>query len=71
MAEADPLRAPWRKSSRSGDQAGGCVEVANADGSVFLRDSRDPSGPVLGVPSEDWSAFLAALRDGAFDLPAF
>ncbi|MQA27493.1 MAG: DUF397 domain-containing protein [Micromonosporaceae bacterium] len=70
MAESDPLRATWRKSSRSSNQQS-CVEVAMTDGSVLLRDSQDRLGPVLGVPSEDWSAFLAALRDGAFDLPAF
>lgn len=35
----------WRKSSYSGSNGGNCVEVASALGA--LRDSKNPSGPVL------------------------
>lgn len=52
----------WRKSSFSGSQ-GECVEVArNIPGVVALRDSKDPTGPVLQVPASAWTAFLAGLR---------
>lgn len=35
----------WRKSSFSGSNGGDCVEVANTLSA--LRDSKNPSGPVL------------------------
>jgi hypothetical protein len=35
----------WRKSSFSGSNGGSCVEVAGSLRS--LRDSKNPSGPVL------------------------
>ena|ERR1017187_1082473 len=38
-------RAAWRKSTYSGDNGGGCVEVArNLPGVVAVRDSKDPQG---------------------------
>jgi hypothetical protein len=51
----------WRKSSRSGGNGGACVEVATLPDRVFVRDSKDPYGPVLAVPSVDWRAFLSTL----------
>ncbi|MFB7672845.1 DUF397 domain-containing protein [Kitasatospora purpeofusca] len=32
---------------------------------VPVRDSKDPSGPVLLFPSAAWSSFVSALRDGS------
>ena len=52
----------FRKSSYSGTNGGGCVEVAtNLPGQVFVRDSKDPQGPVLTVTSAQWRAFLTEL----------
>ena len=48
----------WRKSSASG--ASGCVEVAFVDGAVLVRDSKNPSGPVLQVAPSAWRHFTAA-----------
>ena len=47
--------AQWRKSRRSG-AGNACVEVAAlADGSRAIRDSKDPSGPVLTLnPTTPW-----------------
>lgn len=43
-------RAQWRKSSFSGDNGGGCVEVAsNLPGVVAVRDSKNRSGPALAL----------------------
>lgn len=54
-----PTPARWRKSSHSGDE-GACVEMAPLTGAVAVRDSKDPSGPVLVFPPHAWAAFTAA-----------
>jgi hypothetical protein len=56
----------WRKASYSG-QNGHCVEAAAADGTVYVRDSKDPHGPVLGFTREEWYAFLDGAKKGEFD----
>jgi hypothetical protein len=56
----------WRKSTRSG-AAGHCVEVASAAAAVFVRDSKDVSGPVLEFGCDGWREFIAGVRDGEFD----
>lgn len=61
---SDPF---WRKAAAS--EAGGCVEVALTDESVFVRDSKHPAEPVLQVSRSNWSAFLQALSHGELDTP--
>jgi hypothetical protein len=52
----------WRKASYSSNQ-GNCVEVAALpDGGRAVRDSKDPSGPVLTFSAGAWRAFLARAR---------
>ena len=52
----------WRKSSYSGNGAE-CVEVATGrPGTVAVRDSKDPHGPVLIVSRDEWASFTARLR---------
>ncbi|MGY4910805.1 DUF397 domain-containing protein [Micromonospora aurantiaca (nom. illeg.)] len=61
--------APWRKSTRS--QTSNCVEVAplgSGPATVALRDSKDPSGPVLLFDRAGWLGFLAGTKSGQFDL---
>ncbi|HUC25269.1 MAG TPA: DUF397 domain-containing protein [Streptosporangiaceae bacterium] len=59
----------WRKSSYSGSNGGGCVDVAdNLPGVVAVRDSKDPSGPVLAFGPDEWRAFTAAIKTGEYDL---
>ena len=62
-------RAQWRKSSYSGGNGGGCVEVAsNLPGLVAVRDSKDPEGPALAISPADWDAFVQGIKQGDFDL---
>lgn len=56
----------WRKSSLSA-AAGHCVEIASAAAAVFVRDSKDVSGPVLEFGNQGWSEFIAGVRAGEFD----
>ncbi|MDL4773273.1 MULTISPECIES: DUF397 domain-containing protein [Thermomonosporaceae] len=43
---------------------GDCVEVASLQGPVIaLRDSKDPGGPKLLVPRDDFRRFAQALKD--------
>ncbi|HCU95455.1 MAG TPA: DUF397 domain-containing protein [Actinobacteria bacterium] len=58
----------WRKSSHSSG-TGNCVEVATADGSVGVRDSKQHGrGPVLEFARAEWKAFIRAAKDGEFNL---
>lgn len=52
----------WRKSSHSGEE-GNCVELAHTPGAI--RDSKNPTGPILPVP--DLPAFLREIKRGRFD----
>jgi hypothetical protein len=62
-------RAEWSKSTYSGGNGGGCVEVArNLPGIVAVRDSKDRGGPALTFAPDEWAAFTAGIRDGEFDL---
>lgn len=55
------------KSTRSGE-SNFCVEVARREPVIYVRDSKDPAGPVLTFGRSDWVAFLAGVRAGDFDL---
>jgi len=54
----------WRRSTVSG--SGNCVEVAFADQSVLVRNSRDPLGSVLSFSRQEWMAFLEGASKGEF-----
>ncbi|MFJ4845989.1 DUF397 domain-containing protein [Streptomyces sp. NPDC088733] len=54
--------APFKKSSFS--EPDDCIEVARpATGPVWVRDSKDPHGPVLAFDRSEWAAFLADLPE--------
>lgn len=61
-------QADWRRSTRSGNTGGSCVEVAKVAGMVAVRDSKDPSGPAYLFGRQQWAALLRAVRTGAFGL---
>ena len=54
----------WRKSSYTGGQ-GNCVEVADLDdGGHAVRDSKDPTGPILRFSGDAWTAFVSRVKSG-------
>ncbi|WP_320065284.1 DUF397 domain-containing protein [Micromonospora sp. RTGN7] len=59
----DLSNARWRKSTRSNTAGGECVEVAdNLPDVVAVRDSKDPSGPVLAFSPQTWRAFVKQAK---------
>ncbi len=58
----------WRKSSYSGANGGGCVEVAQLPPVVAVRDSKDPDGTRLTFSPGEWRAFVAGVKAGEFGL---
>ncbi len=58
----DLTGARWRKSTRSGDNGGNCVEVADdLPCVVAVRDSKDPDGPVLTFSPTSWVTFVGRV----------
>jgi Domain of unknown function (DUF397) len=55
----------WRKSSRSGSNAGqsDCVEVANLTGNIGVRDSKNPTGPILTFDRAQLGRFLVRIKN--------
>ncbi|MFB7264297.1 DUF397 domain-containing protein [Streptomyces nojiriensis] len=67
----------WRKSSYSGNTGGECVECAplgtaawrkasysgttGGDGTVAVRDSKNPGGPVFTVKAAAFTTFVRSL----------
>ncbi|GGO81677.1 DUF397 domain-containing protein [Nonomuraea cavernae] len=65
--EVDLSRAKWRTSSFSGSN-GQCVQVAFLGGGhVAVRDSKDPTGPVLTFTAGEWNAFIRGAKEGEFE----
>jgi len=60
-------RAVWHKSSRSAGTGGNCVEVANLDTVVAVRDSKAPDNGMLVFGRSEWSTFVDATKNGEFD----
>jgi Domain of unknown function (DUF397) len=52
----------WRKSSYSGGE-GNCIEVADHDSRVLVRDTKQAGrGPVLSVSPTDWRRLVDRVR---------
>ncbi|MFF4830538.1 DUF397 domain-containing protein [Streptomyces sp. NPDC001315] len=50
------------KSSYS-SSGGECIEVArNLPGTIAVRDSKNPDGPILRLTPTTWAEFTASLR---------
>lgn len=59
----DMTDARWRTATRSSNNGGACVEVAdNLPGRVLVRDSKDRDGGTLAFAPAVWSSFLDGVR---------
>ncbi|MEV5175698.1 DUF397 domain-containing protein [Streptomyces flaveolus] len=53
----------WKKSSFSGGGEGNdCVEVADTDTHISVRDSKAPARATLTFPARAFAAFVEALK---------
>lgn len=51
----------WRKSSYSGN-GGNCVEVADRDNAVLVRDTENRTGTVLRFAPGAWRRYVAQVK---------
>jgi hypothetical protein len=52
----------WYRSSRTAGTQN-CVEVAHGPGWTAVRDSKNPTGPLLVVTTREWQAFISAVPE--------
>jgi hypothetical protein len=57
----------WRKASYSAANGGGCVEVADHDNRMLVRDTQDRTGPVLRFPPAAWRRFADQVKRSLAD----
>jgi len=55
----------WRKASFCA--SGECVEVAELNGMIVMRDSKQPRGCMLRYTSMEWRSFVCGVKAGEFD----
>lgn len=54
----------WRKARRSAND-GACIEVANVNGQIAVRDSKDPCGCSLRYSMQSWRDFTSNVKTKA------
>lgn len=64
MSAGTGAEPAWFKSSYSAGNDGQFVEVATADTSVYIRDSKRTDSPVLSVGSTGWEQFVRMAARG-------
>lgn len=70
FSHSNCVEVAYRKASASNPD-GNCVEAGTGNcGMVHVRDSKDPSGPVLNFTRAEWDAFVGGVMVGEFDLPS-
>lgn len=52
----------WRKSSHSDHSGGNCIEVADLDPRIGVRDSKNPHGPKLIINRHDFRRLTKAIN---------
>ncbi|WP_242905632.1 DUF397 domain-containing protein [Actinomadura terrae] len=59
----------WRKASKSTSDGGDCVELAEFPLAVGIRDSKDPHGPKIALPTTSFRDLMTAIKRGEHDTP--
>ncbi|MFE1787614.1 DUF397 domain-containing protein [Streptomyces sp. NPDC059525] len=56
----------WQKSSFSGGNGENCIEVAQQEGFIVMRESDDPGLIITTTPAK-LAAFIQGVKAGEFD----
>ncbi|SNR80761.1 protein of unknown function [Haloechinothrix alba] len=67
MPTPELCQARWRRSSRTNNGNGNCVELALLPGGTAIRDSKNRHGGALLLDPAAWQAFRTALVAGQAD----
>jgi hypothetical protein len=52
----------WKTSSYTGGSGGNCIEVADHDNAVAVRDTKDRTGPVIRFTPDAWRALVKQVK---------
>ncbi|MGH3433023.1 MAG: DUF397 domain-containing protein [Thermocrispum sp.] len=63
----DEQQVTWRKSSYSGGNGGGCVEVALTTHAALVRDTKNRAVGTLRMSPHHWAALVAEVKTGRLD----
>ncbi|MFD3335165.1 DUF397 domain-containing protein [Streptomyces sp. NPDC058700] len=56
-----PLTLAWKKSSYSNGSGGECLECAQTETKIFIRDSKFTQGPAISIQCAPWQTFVDSL----------
>lgn len=59
------MKIEWRKSNHSGGDTGQCVELAALPQAVAIRDSKNPTGPILTFNRTDLGALFTSIKSSS------
>ena len=60
MLSSDSPALRWRKSSFSA--SGNCVEIADHEAAVLVRDTKNRDRTILSFPSIAWEDFIRTIK---------
>lgn len=58
------MQPTWRKASFCA--SGECVEIAQRNDPIIVRDSKQTYGNMLYYPIEEWRGFIRDIKAGVF-----
>jgi hypothetical protein len=58
----------WRKSTRSTNQGGACVEVSRMTGLIGIRDSKNPALGHISLDVERFTALVRRIKNNEMDV---
>ncbi|MDH3679421.1 MAG: DUF397 domain-containing protein [Acidimicrobiia bacterium] len=67
MTNQQPNDLTWRKSSFSGANGGDCVEIADTDDGILMRNSKLIDAGTIPFTRSELAAFIAGCKAGEFD----
>lgn len=60
MTSHPQAEIPFRVSTYCNN--GSCVSVGMHDGRIYVRDTKETNGPILGFSPAEWTEFLSSVK---------